>query len=200
MQRKSDSVFGTLQKTVETANVYQKQSTTIKQNTKPQKKTTNIKNFKTPTFQKFRNLRIQKSTNLKVQKSTSPKIQNSNFFTRFRRCEMFWIFGALDFGIWDFWNLGFLDFRSGCRIAVVDTRAKFVFWRVVGWASIYVYIYIIWIDTWGIIRGPEEHANLSRSAWHASASSSRQSGTACSLPPERSKELFEVWCGMVSIV
>ena len=115
MQRKSDSIFGALKKTLETANVYQKQSTTIKQNTKP-KNTTNIKTFKTLKIQKSKTQKKSKHQKIKAAKSQysknrkNPKIKNRKVQTFFQDSLDVKSFGILFFKVFFFSISGFLEF------------------------------------------------------------------------------------------
>ena len=127
MHRKSDSIFGTLEKTLKTYNCIPE----AKHNKQTRHKTTK-KNY---TSQKITNFQIAKLKNSKIptiQKSQRTTIQNSKnpkVFTSTDSCICFGIFG-------------FLDFRSRCLITVMNKWAKCAFLRVVAGVSIYIYICI----------------------------------------------------------
>ena len=70
MHRKSHSVFGALKKTLETTNVYQKQSTTSKQATKQQHK-----HYKYPKIQKSKIPKIKNKKYAKIQNSKNTEIK-----------------------------------------------------------------------------------------------------------------------------
>ena len=154
MHRKSDSVCGTLKKTLETTNVYQKPSQQTN-NTQDNTKTLHISkklklpNSKHPKIQKSKNLKIK---NPKIQKSKNPKIQKK--LQDSVDVKKFWIFGFFFiFGFLGFWNFCVLHrcFQSVETAPKLDSEKTgvcigiySVLWgvRVVGGVTIYIYIYV----------------------------------------------------------
>ena len=140
MHRESDSVFGTLKKTLETASVYRKPSTTNKQHTKQQHNTHISKNLKLQNSNQQnskipKNPKVQKPKNPIIQKSKNPKSKNPKLFTSTESCNCSW-----NFGIWIFGFFDFFDFRSRCLVTVMDKWAERAFLRVVGGGE-HIYIY-----------------------------------------------------------